>query len=388
MENNFLSMDNILPEEDALALFADEEDGGQQEETTTPPSNGGERKNDIENPAEVNAEDLFEEEPESVGSGGTSSPEDNASEEDGNSPDNDTLYSSMASFLVEDGVFPDFDDADIEGVKGPKEFSDLVRRTIEARFEEKQKRMYDALNSGIRPDVVRQYEETIEYLDSIDTKALEEDTPQAEQLRRTLIMRDLLNKKISKERAERMVDKYFSTGDDIIEAKASLEENKKFYADGYKELRDNAAKAAAEEEKQAEKRKERIKKSILETDKIGSVTIEPKMRQKVYDNLMTPVWKNPETGDYLTAIEKFKHDDEEAYIKFVATMFTLTDGGKNLDKFVEPAVRTETKKKMQEVESKLRNSAAARYGGKLQHVSTSRKTGGKSLLEEGIELDF
>jgi len=29
-------------------------------------------------------------------------------------------------------------------------------------------------------------------------------------------------------------------------------------------------------------------------------------RQKIYDNISKPIYKDPETGDYLTALEKYE----------------------------------------------------------------------------------
>jgi hypothetical protein len=65
----FLSMDNILTGDEAASLFTDEDT---QETQTTPPSEKKEEKETKEtkeeDTTEVNPDNLFDEEPESVGS--------------------------------------------------------------------------------------------------------------------------------------------------------------------------------------------------------------------------------------------------------------------------------------------------------------------------------
>jgi len=111
---------------------------------------------------------LFEEEPESVGSEehNKEKEKDTTSDEDGSSPETN-FYSSIASALKEEGIFPDLDDAEIDNVKEAEDFRDLIEKQINAGLEEAQKRIYDALNTGVEPNVIRQYESTLGYLNSI-----------------------------------------------------------------------------------------------------------------------------------------------------------------------------------------------------------------------------
>ena len=167
----FLSMDNILSGDEAAALFDDTatEDTTNPAEKTNPSEEPeGEQKKQEDTTTEVDPETLFEEEPESVGSEehNKEKEKDTTSEKDGTSPETN-FYSSIAVALKEEGIFPDLEDKDAEEVKGPEDFRDLVERQIHAGLEEAQKRIYDALNSGVEPNVIRQYEQTLGYLDSI-----------------------------------------------------------------------------------------------------------------------------------------------------------------------------------------------------------------------------
>ena len=147
-------------------------------------------------------------------------------------------------------------------------------------------------------------------------------------------------------------------------------------------------------EEEAEKKKqqqqaEQLKKDILTSAKIfGDVEIDKATRQKVYDNISRPVYKDPETGFLYTAVQKYKRDNENAYIKNVGLLFTLTDGFKDLSKLVSPSAKREVKKKMKEIEHTLSNSARDK-GGNLSFVgSTTQDTSGKSFFDRGFTIDL
>ena len=75
---------------------------------------------------------------------------------------------------------------------------------------------------GVEKDTVRQYENTIAYLDSISEDALSEEGEQGENLRKQLIYQDLLNRGYSKEEAQEELKDIFDNGSDIRKAKRAL----------------------------------------------------------------------------------------------------------------------------------------------------------------------
>jgi len=46
----------------------------------------------------------------------------------------------------------------------------------------------------------------------------------------------------------------------------------------------------------------------------------------VLDNIIKPVWTNPETGEKLTAIQKYEAENRVEFLKKVGIIYTLTDG--------------------------------------------------------------
>lgn len=388
----FLSMDNILTGDEAASLFEEpttETETPPAEEETTPQNKEENKEKDTT--TEVDPENLFEEEqqPESVGGEeqNKEKEKDTTSEKDGTSPETN-FYSSIAVALKEEGIFPDLEDKEAEDVKSPEDFRDLVERQIHAGLAEAQKRIYDALNSGVEPTVIKQYEQTLSYLDSITEEHINDESEQGERLRRQLLQQDFMNRGYSKERAEKMTEKLFASGEDIEEAKQALQGNKDFFNGKYREILDDAKKKDEEEKKAAKKQAEQLKKDILQGDKVfGELEVDKSTRQKVYDNISKPVYKDPETGEYYTVIQKYKLEHENDFIKNVGLLFTLTDGFTNLNKLVNPTAKKEVKKKLKELEHTL-NNTARNNDGTLNFVSSAKDSVGKSVFDQGFVIDI
>ena len=386
---DFLSMDNILTGDEAASLFSEEET-----KTETPPKSetqeGTKEETKETTATEVDPETLFEETetPESVGSAEEDKgKKDTTSEEDGTSPENN-FYSSIASALKEEGIFPDLDDKDIESVVEPEDFRDLVDKQIKAGIDEANRRVLDALKAGVEPNVIKQYENTLGYLNSITEEQLNDETEKGETLRRQLLEQDFMNRGYSQERARKMTEKLFASGEDIEEAKQALQGNKDFFEDKYTNILEDAKKKEEEDKKAARKQAEQLKKDILNGEKVfGNIEIDKATRQKAYDNITKPIYKDPESGDFYTALQKYRLENETDFIKNVGILFTLTDGFTNLDKLVAPTAKKEVKKKLRELEHKLNNTTRT-DGGPLKYVGSTNGNVGMSFLDQGFAIDI
>ena len=373
-----LSLDNILGAEEIENLFV--EDGETQD---TPPANGEppkkeeEPSNDKEETTEVvDVDNLFTDTPESVGSGkeNTEEKEDTTPKGSGTSPKN--FYSSIAKALKEEGIFPDLDDDGLSKVKDPEDFRDLIDQQIKAGLDERQKRIDEALNAGVEPTEIRKYENTINFLDSIKEENISDEGDKGEKLRKDLIYQDFINRGYSKERATREVQKSFNAGTDIDDAKEALKSNI-----------DNDAKSEVEqEEKERKEQAEKLKSSILnDKDVFGDLSVDKSTRQKIYDNIAKPVYKDPETGEYFTAIQKYEMENRTDFLKNIGLLFTLTDGFKNLDGLVKGKVKKEVKKGLRELEHTLNNTART-SDGNLKFVSGVDEDP-ESFIGKGWNLD-
>lgn len=383
-----LSLDNILGAEEIENLFVEDEDT-----QDTPPANGEPPekeeepdKNKEETTEVVDVDNLFTDTPESVGSGkeNTEEKEDTTPKGDGTSPKN--FYSSIAKALKEEGIFPDLDDEGLSKVKDPEDFRDLINQQIKAGLDERQKRINEALNAGVEPTEIRKYENTINFLDSIKEENISDESDKGEKLRKDLIYQDFINRGYSKERATREVQKSFNAGTDIDDAKEALRSNMDFFKDKYNELINDAKSEAEQEEKERKEQAEKLKSSILnDKDVFGDLSIDKSTRQKIYDNIAKPVYKDPETGEYYTAIQKYEMEHRTDFLKNIGLLFTLTDGFKNLDGLVKGKVRKEVKKGLRQLEAALNNTART-SDGNLKYVSGVDEDP-ESFVERGWKLD-
>ena len=383
-----LSLDNILGAEEIENLFVEDD-----ETQDTPPANGEppkkeeEPSKDKEETTEVvDVDNLFTDTPESVGSGkeNTEEKEDTTPKGDGTSPKN--FYSSIAKALKEEGIFPDLDDEGLSKVKDPEDFRDLIDQQIKASLDERQKRIDEALNAGVEPTEIRKYENTINFLDSIKEENISDEGDKGEKLRKDLIYQDFINRGYSKERAAREVQKSFNAGTDIDDAKEALKSNIDFFRDKYDELVNDAKSEAEQEERERKEQAENLKSSILnDKDVFGDLSVDKSTRQKIYDNIAKPVYKDPETGEYFTAIQKYEMENRTDFLKNIGLLFTLTDGFKNLDGLVKGKVKKEVKKGLRELEHTLNNTART-SDGNLKFVSGVDEDP-ESFIGKGWNLD-
>lgn len=383
-----LSLDNILGAEEIENLFV--EDGETQDTPPAneePPKKEEEPSKDKEETTEVvDVDNLFTDTPESVGSGkeNTEEKEDTTPKGDGTSPKN--FYSSIAKALKEEGIFPDLDDEGLSKVKDPEDFRDLIDQQIKAGLDERQKRIDEALNAGVEPTEIRKYESTINFLGSIKEENISDEGDKGEKLRKDLIYQDFINRGYSKERAAREVQKSLNAGTDIDDAKEALKSNIDFFRDKYDELVNDAKSEAEEEEKERKEQAEKLKSSILnDKDVFGDLSVDKSTRQKIYDNIAKPVYKDPETGEYFTAIQKYEMENRTDFLKNIGLLFTLTDGFKNLDGLVKGKVKKEVKKGLRELEHTLNNTART-SDGNLKFVSGVDEDP-ESFIGKGWNLD-
>lgn len=385
-----LSLDNILGSDEIENLFSEEE-----ETQKTPQNNDGdnseENKNDKDNETTevIDVDNLFTDLPESVGSGkenNTGDREDTYSEKGKDASPNKHFYSSVAKALKEEGIFQTLEDNEVEEISSAEDFAEAVNKQIHSMLDDRQKRIDEALNSGVSISDIQRYEKALEFFNSLQENDIIDESDKGEKLRKQLIYTDFINRGYSTERAQREVQKSFSSGTDIEDAKEALASNKEFFQSEY----DNIIREAKEEEqKEVEKRKkqaEDLRRSILENNKIfGDLQVDKVTRRKIYDNISKPVYKDPETGELFTAIQKYEMENRPEFLKNIGVLFTLTDGFKNLDNLVKNKVRKEVKKGLRELEHTLNNTSRT-SDGNLKFVS-GVEDDPESFIGKGWEID-
>lgn len=392
-----LSFDNILGEQEIETLFTDPEDNDvqeehketEEEEVETPDSDDKKQKEKDNTTEDVDPENLFEDKaPESVGSG-----KDNEGKE-GTAPDNDAdgtspnnFYSSIANACAVDGIFPNLDDETIKMAVDAESFSNLIEAEINARFDEKQKRISQALENGVEPNDIKKYESTINYINTITDAAIAEESEKGEQLRYNLIYQDFINKGMTPDKAKKFADRTVDAGTDVEDAKEALLSNKEFFSNAYNKMLQDAQQKADEEKAEREKNAKELEKSLMKDKQLfGDMEISNDIRKKAFDSVSKPVYKDPETGDYMTAIQKYESEHRAEFLKYTGLIFAMTNGFKDFDSFAKGKVKKEVKKGLRELEQTL-NNTRRNNDGSLRMV-TNQKDDPNSFISKGMKLDL
>lgn len=400
----FLGFDNILGEQEIENLFTTPEDNDSEsseadnskddkEDNDDKSQDTKEETQEKNNTAEaVDPDELFDEpeekKPEVVGSEkkDVKEKEDTSTDEDsGTSPNN--FYSSIASALAVDGIFPNLTDDVIKKANDAESFASLIEDEVNARLDEKQQRISKALDSGVEPNDIKMYENTLSYISGITDAQISEEGEKGEQLRRNLIYQDFINKGEKPERAQKLTERSIDTGNDIEDAKDALQSNREFFSNAYNNLLKEAQEKSDQEKAARAKAAEKLKNDIM-TDKqiMGDMEIGKDVRKKALENITRPVYKDPDTGDYLTAIQRYESEHRGDFLAKVGLIFTITNGFKDFDSFVKGKVKKEVRKGLRDLEHTLNNTSRS-SDGSLRMV-TNAKDDPYSYIGKGVRLDL
>lgn len=375
MNETLFTVDNMLMGESVAAEDLFGEDISPQEETQQEESKDTQEEK-VENnipEGEVDAEDLFgtadDDNPESVGDDKDKEEKETfTNENDGSSPKSTNLYSSFAHALYGDGLFQTLDDETINKVKDADSFSEAFENEINARLDETQRRIKEALDYGVQPNIIGQYERTLSNLNGIKEENLTAETDEGENLRKIIIKQDFINRGFSAERAERQAERSLNAGTDIEDAKDALESVKDFFQNKYDEAIKSAKEEAEAESKRIEKEAEEFKKNVLEKDTLfDDIPIDKKTRQKAFE-AMTKIVKTTSDGEKLTAVQQYADENPVQFRTLLGVMYAMTDGFKKMGNILNSSVKKRVKTNLQNIERQV-------YGNQHQ--------GGSFRLAEG-----
>lgn len=365
---DFNNIDDSL----SLSLFNNDDDGSKQQETTVEKT-----EEDIINNTEdwqpVDPNSLFDDEdvdPESVGEEeiqDTKEPQD--TNDEGNSSAD--FYSSIASAMVNDGVLEYLDKETISTIKDADTFKDALENEIKSRFDSQQQELLEAMGYGADVRELHDLQEMIKYLDDIDPTILDnEEDQQSVELRKQLIGQHYTNLGMNENQVRREIDKSFNAGTDIDDAKEALEAQKNLYRQIYKNKIDKAR--LAEEQRQAERqtRQKQMIDTIMETEEpFAGVKIDKRVRNKIVENIYTPSVKGAD-GNYYSKLQAYQNEHPDEFLQKIGTIYTITDGFKNLDKLIGKAVHNEQRNNIKNLENILKNQT--NYGNNVRYVGNGR----------------
>lgn len=362
-----LNMDNILDSQQVEQMFSENQDSSNNEVSQEENENNSDNnEEETTSSTEVDITKMFgdlesvgsEENNEDNGEASTSEKGDSAPNKNLNSSITNSPWNQLAKACRDEGVFPDLSDDVLNNIKDAGDFRKMIDDQVASSLDERQKRIEKALNNGAEPTELENYEKIINYLNSIPEEKLFEESDEGETLRKQILYQDFINKGFSNERAQKMVLKSVESQNDIEDVKDALESNKDFYSNKYNQYLQDIEHNKKEYEEEQKKGAEALKKDILENQSfLGGVQVDKITRQKAYDNISKPVYRDPDTGQYLTKLQQYQKEHPKEFLSNIALMFTITNNFKDIDKLTKSKVRKELKKGFAELEHTLNNTS-------------------------------
>lgn len=377
-----LSLEAILSDDEIAEL---EQSNELQE---TPPEQKENKKSNTNiNTEDLTLDDLFgDDNPESVGDDednkGSKGNPDSSKAEENTSPD--SIYSSIAEALMDEGFFSDLTD-EVKECKSAADLMELFKKHNQSLLDDEQKRISQALNDGVQPSAISSMERTIKYLNSITKENIKDESDEGIKIRQQLIYNDYINKGFSQQRASDLVKRAFDSGTDIEDAIEALTSNKEHYKSKYDALLSEARAAKQREIDELNARKANLKKSILEESKaFGELEVDKKTRQRVFEVLTKPYYKDKETGEYMSEIDKYEMEHPDDFDKYMAYFYVLTDGFTSLGNLTKSVERKVTKAGLKKLEQVV-NSTQRNSDGSLRLVGGNRED---SYFNGDVSIDL
>lgn len=254
---------------------------------------------------------------------------------DDNSSNSSTLspkfFSSLVQALKEGGILEDIKDEDIKSQEDFfKVLEDGIKQREFADLTDDQKEYLESLRDGVPHEEVVAHQRNIDAYNSITEDAIEEESTDGEDLRRTIIMNNYISKGISEPKAKKMADKIFSAGEDVDEAKDALSELKTVEKQSFEQQKQylSAQKKAQEKaEKESISKLNQIAKDTKEL--IPGLVIPQTLKNNIIKGLTSPV-AFTEDKRPLDIISKYLHDNPiEGRFK-LAYILSVTEGLKKM----------------------------------------------------------
>lgn len=300
---------------------------------------GSENEEDINDNINHEGENQDDQEIDNEDSESVAGSEDDQNE--GSEADDDTsetppnLFSSVATVLFDEGVLPSLDIESAE-IKSSEDLAKVVQSEVQNLYKTKLvdkfgEEGFEFIDKGVKPDVVLEYQDRSNVLNSITEDSLIEDI----ELSKNVVYEDYLSKGMSPDQASKLVGRLIQIGDDAVieDAKESLN-NLKAYNKAQIQLQaDKASQASIKAEKDRVANELKVKNSIYGVNSLSNgPDINKPTQDKVYKLMNTVVGKSPQ-GEPENALMKARREDPIGFDTKLYYMYELTKGFSDFSKF-------------------------------------------------------
>lgn len=274
----------------------------------------------------------------------------------------DSPFPSLAKAFKEDGILSNLTEEELKKIKTGEDFSTAIENEVKYRLDERNKRVSEALELGVAPTKIKQSEDVINYLESLTTEILEDETEKGVNIRSNLIVQDFLNKGFTQERAVKEAKKSIAAGTDLEDAMEALESNKEHYKKEYSDIINTAKQEAEEHKKRVQTIRTDIKNIILnEKEVFENLKLTDNIKKQAIESIQKPVFTDSEGNQY-SAIQKYEKENPAEFMAKLGIIYTITDGFKNLEKITSMQKAKLKKSAISELESILLNNSSLDNG--------------------------
>lgn len=282
--------------------------------------------------------------------------EENSTSDNNQEEGSPNISSSIALTLADNGVLQTLDEERLGKIKTTQDLVEAFREDqtnqVNKQLDEQQKRVLNALEAGIEPSKIQQYEQVINTLNNVTDETLESEGEQFENYRKNLIYQDYINKGFEEEDAREMVERSVESGKDIDDAKKALANCKKFYKKAYDSEIAEGRKAQEKFEADQMKRLKDLETSIIDDDEFyKSLEVDKNLRKKIYDTVAKPI--KQDDGSKITELQKYMKDKPNEALKMIGTLYVLTEGFTKFEGILKGTVKKKVRESTRNLEKLL-----------------------------------
>jgi len=231
------------------------------------------------------------------------------------------LYSNLAAQFKSKGVLPGLEN--IEDIKDLTALNEAIRKEVESRFDDEQKRIKEAVKVGAEPTEVSEKLSTISKLESVTPEFLSDEKNL--NFRMQAIAQDFIDKGYNPERAQTLAQRSVDAGTDIEDAEFAV---KNIIAHEKKSLDNIIETAKAKEAKSLNDIKDYINKT---PEVLPGIQLTDLQKDELYKGITTDV------GNKDNAFVSYQKSDPVGSRIKLEAFFYLTKGLKDFSVFTNKA---------------------------------------------------
>lgn len=275
------------------------------------------------------------------------------------------MYSSIARALTEEGIL---NLPNIDAVHDAASLRAAFDREIEGRMSPIQQRVNWALNYGMQPTEIQQYEQALRECQSYDDNAIADESDDGVDLRRNLIYQGCLARGMNEQQANREVEKSFKAGTDLEDARDARDFVTQSISARYQQAMEDGRQQSARRAAEQDRRDQSLYNSIVNDDGSMFGNLSETLKKQAVNNYFGRV-RMPD-GKVVSPIVAASVSNPQLFEKAILLTYTLTDGFRNFDRLGQMSANKSIKRGIAGLERALKGGGAG-GGGAYKYANNA-----------------